>query len=442
MQRRRRRGCGAAAGGERPARAPRRGGCACECARTAAGEPRRRAPTLAGAWLALLLAVQPTAALYHTASETLHWFSHRAAVLPDRITCAAGAAQRRRPLGVTRALAGPHGAAAAAAANPKPHPPLAPTHPRSYATLSDKATGATVPLATLGRPAGSPGAPRVLFVFGEHCREVITTEVGLWLGRLLIDDHSHVRAWPELHAALERAGERPGGGGGADAWPATLHAWARELLGNMTIQVGRGVEGWGWGWGGVGGGVVGVFALQGVRAAAAPAPRAPRLLCLTARGRPAAAPPPDRTHREPRGPPPRGGRPDVHAQDGGHQRRPQPELALCVDAHGRGEGGLKKQAGGDTCRSGAPGSPLRVQRPAPGPPAACPLPCARPPQPATSEQYGGPAPLSEPQTRLLKGVADASPLAAYVNVHSGEWAVYTPWDSKPAYAPDLPVSRS
>jgi hypothetical protein len=122
------------------------------------------------------------------------------------------------------------------AAPPPPPPPPSPAS-ASYATLTDKATGVSVPLATLGRPAGASGAPRALFVFAEHCREVITSEVGLWLGRLLVDDHSHVRAWPELHAALERAGERPAAG--AD-WPATLHAWARDLLQRMTIQVGRG----------------------------------------------------------------------------------------------------------------------------------------------------------------------------------------------------------
>ena len=30
-------------------------------------------------------------------------------------------------------------------------------------------------------------------------------------------------------------------------------------------------------------------------------------------------------------------------------------------------------------------------------------------------------------------------LLGYVNVHSGEWALYTPWDSKEAYGPGLPV---
>lgn len=33
-------------------------------------------------------------------------------------------------------------------------------------------------------------------------------------------------------------------------------------------------------------------------------------------------------------------------------------------------------------------------------------------------------------------------LLGYVNVHSGEWALYTPWDSKEAYGPGLPVRGS
>eukprot|EP00775_Hariotina_reticulata_P009641 gene9641-9801_t len=57
------------------------------------------------------------------------------------------------------------------------------------------------------------------------------------------------------------------------------------------------------------------------------------------------------------------------------------------------------------------------------------------------EQYGGPGPFSEPQSRLVKQLIDKSTghLLGYVNVHSGEWAMYTPWDSKPAYAPNLPA---
>lgn len=54
--------------------------------------------------------------------------------------------------------------------------------------------------------------------------------------------------------------------------------------------------------------------------------------------------------------------------------------------------------------------------------------------------YGGPSPFSEPHSRALRDLAARHPPRAFVNVHSGEWAAYTPWDSKPAAAPDLPVS--
>jgi hypothetical protein len=49
------------------------------------------------------------------------------------------------------------------------------------------------------------------------------------------------------------------------------------------------------------------------------------------------------------------------------------------------------------------------------------------------------SPLSQ-----MKQVVDASGhrLLGYVNVHSGEWALYTPWDSKPAYGSGMPVSAA
>jgi hypothetical protein len=41
----------------------------------------------------------------------------------------------------------------------------------------------------------------------------------------------------------------------------------------------------------------------------------------------------------------------------------------------------------------------------------------------------------------MRQVVDAAGprLLGYVNVHSGEWALYTPWDSKPAYGSGMPV---
>ncbi|KAI8467492.1 MAG: hypothetical protein J3K34DRAFT_35836 [Monoraphidium minutum] len=265
--------------------------------------PRPRARLCGALWVACLLLLHPAAALYHTASQTLHWFSHSAQKLPDRM---------------------------------------------KYSSLVDDHTGTAVPVAALGRRLGAaraPGAappPRVAFVFGEHCREVITSEVGLWLGRLLVDEHSHVRQWPELHDALERAGEAPAGAGadgGAGAWPMTIDAWASELLDQLDIQI------------------IPILSLEGRRSVEA------GQLCM----------------------------------------RKTAETNVDLNRNW----------------------PFAWQK---GEPA--------------NEQYGGPSPLSEPQSRLVKRLIDSAPLAGYVNVHSGEWALYTPWDSKAAYAPNLPPDLS
>lgn len=57
----------------------------------------------------------------------------------------------------------------------------------------------------------------------------------------------------------------------------------------------------------------------------------------------------------------------------------------------------------------------------------------------SSEEYGGPAPLSEPQSRALAAlVAGLANVAGYVQVHSGEWAMYVPWDHTKAEALGLP----
>ena len=56
-----------------------------------------------------------------------------------------------------------------------------------------------------------------------------------------------------------------------------------------------------------------------------------------------------------------------------------------------------------------------------------------------SEEYGGPKPFSEPESRIVRLIAESAPLRAFVNIHSGEYALYVPWDSKPEYAPQLTV---
>jgi len=56
-----------------------------------------------------------------------------------------------------------------------------------------------------------------------------------------------------------------------------------------------------------------------------------------------------------------------------------------------------------------------------------------------SDEYGGPKPFSEPESRIVKLIAEANRPQAFVNLHSGEYAMYVPWDSKKGLAPDLPA---
>lgn len=50
--------------------------------------------------------------------------------------------------------------------------------------------------------------------------------------------------------------------------------------------------------------------------------------------------------------------------------------------------------------------------------------------PRGGDEYGGGVPFSEPQSRALRRLATEEPPTAYANVHSGEWALYVPWDHK------------
>lgn len=55
------------------------------------------------------------------------------------------------------------------------------------------------------------------------------------------------------------------------------------------------------------------------------------------------------------------------------------------------------------------------------------------------DEYGGAQPFSEPQSQALRQLAQQLLPTAYANVHSGEWAVYVPWDHKRALALGLPT---
>jgi hypothetical protein len=47
--------------------------------------------------------------------------------------------------------------------------------------------------------------------------------------------------------------------------------------------------------------------------------------------------------------------------------------------------------------------------------------------PRTAEEYGGERPLSEPESRTLAALGASWRPHSYVQVHSGEWALYTNW---------------
>ncbi|KAF8060049.1 Carboxypeptidase B [Scenedesmus sp. PABB004] len=270
----------------------------------------------------LLAAAAPAASLYHTSGELLHWFSATAAKHP----------------GVMR-----------------------------FRDVRDYHSKTLLPLATITAGADvapAPAKPAVLFVFGEHAREVITSEVGVWLARVLVDNSSAAFDWPELGAALARAGVDAagasvatgagagggasggagggasggdGGGGAGVDWPSVARRWVREVLGVLEV------------------GIIPIEALD--------------------------------------------------------SRRQVEEGALCVRKTARNV---------DLNRNW----PFAWRRGSPA-----------------DEQYGGPSPFSEPQSRLVRHVVDGmrGRLVSYVNVHSGEWAAYTPWDSKPAYGGGLPA---
>ena len=63
----------------------------------------------------------------------------------------------------------------------------------------------------------------------------------------------------------------------------------------------------------------------------------------------------------------------------------------------------------------------------------CPL------QATDSDEYGGTAPFSEAEARIIKLIAEDSPLRSFVNLHSGEFALYAPWDSQQKLAVGQPV---
>ncbi|KXZ54924.1 hypothetical protein GPECTOR_4g996 [Gonium pectorale] len=182
-----------------------------------------------------------------------------------------------------------------------------------------------------------PKATAIL-VFGEHAREIITSEVGLWLSRVLVGDTAELFSWAEWAAAFQPLGIVP------EAVQATVEGWVRRILNNLIVKL---------------------IPVENV--------------------------------------------------DG---RQEWERGALC----------LRKSAKGVDLNRNYPFGFVR--------------------EGSRSEMYGGPHPFSEPQSRLIARLALDSVSAGhgvpktYVNVHSGEWAVYSPWDSKAAVGPGMPADLS
>ncbi len=64
---------------------------------------------------------------------------------------------------------------------------LAAGHPdvMTWQPPETSAGGDTLGVATFGAATAPPDAPNVLLVFGEHAREIITSDTALWLARAL-----------------------------------------------------------------------------------------------------------------------------------------------------------------------------------------------------------------------------------------------------------------
>ena len=84
---------------------------------------------------------------------------------------------------------------------------LADRHPARVTWQPPVESGAALSLgvATFGAPPpGAPPKPNVLIVFGEHARELITSDTALWLGRVLAGV-ARIASSPALAAALLQA---------------------------------------------------------------------------------------------------------------------------------------------------------------------------------------------------------------------------------------------
>ncbi|GAX73946.1 hypothetical protein CEUSTIGMA_g1396.t1 [Chlamydomonas eustigma] len=181
----------------------------------------------------------------------------------------------------------------------------------------------SLPLVTIANfSTVAPPKPVAVLVFGEHARELITTEVCLWLSKVLLGDHKDFLSWSQTVEAVALAApvtqEKD-----LSQW---IQEWRSMILSKLTLKV---------------------LPLENVD-------------------------------------------------------------------------GRVLWEGGDLCRRKT-ASDVDLNRN---------WDFAWHAQSRSSEMYGGEAPFSEPQSRYLRDAAGQWKPVAFINVHSGEWAVYTPWDSR------------
>jgi hypothetical protein len=102
-----------------------------------------------------------------------------------------------------------------------------------YENLPDPETDASLPVVTITDFAsGEVGKEVILLVAGEHARELITSEIVFWLGKLLSGQDDELADWTAVQTATALAWKR-------DWAKGTLKEWAEDLLGKVIFKVGH-----------------------------------------------------------------------------------------------------------------------------------------------------------------------------------------------------------
>lgn len=80
------------------------------------------------------------------------------------------------------------------------------------------------------------GKARLLLVFGEHAREIITAELALWLAHVLVGEDQEYESWDESKAAFARSlGLWPPPMSGLR--PPDIQSWARWVRGRAVVKI-------------------------------------------------------------------------------------------------------------------------------------------------------------------------------------------------------------